>query len=203
MKRYTLALLALPALTLVGCSNAEADPEATAPNVEPATAESTPSSTQETSPRGNLMKEIGEPAGIHSLDDPSKNVVTYVIKGIEVDPVCTGPYPQAPENGHFMAVDMEVETAADPGFTEVMYGSLNISAHSFKMIDANGTTVNSIASGPSYGCLPEAEMLPSTIGPGERATGKVILDVPSTEGILVYNEAMDSSLGWEWEIPQG
>ena len=45
-------------------------------------------------------------------------------------------------------------------------------------------------------------MLPSTIGPGERATGKVILDVPSTEGILVYNEAMDSSLGWEWEIPQ-
>ncbi|MFF0905361.1 UNVERIFIED_CONTAM: hypothetical protein RF653_16955 [Kocuria sp. CPCC 205316] len=202
MKRYALALLALPALTLVGCSNAEADPEATAPNVEPATAESTPSSTQETSPRGNLTKEIGEPAGIHSLDDPNENVVTYVVKGIEIDPVCTTPYALAPENGRFIAVDMEVETAAEPGFTEVMYGPISISSHSFKMIDAKGTTVNSISSGPSYGCIEESETLPSSIGPGERVTGRVILDVPSTEGILVYNESIDPSLGWEWEIPQ-
>ncbi|WP_424347627.1 DUF4352 domain-containing protein [Kocuria sp. CH-021] len=202
MKRNVFALLVLPALMLVGCSNVEADPEPTAPNVEPATAESTPSSTQETSPRGNLMKEIGEPAGIHSLDDPSKNVVTYVVKGIEVDPVCTSPYSMAPENGRFIAIDMEVETAGEPEFTEVMYGPINVSPHSFKMIDANGTTVNSVSSGPSYGCMEESETLLSSIGPGERVTGKVVLDVPSTEGILVYNESIDPSLGWEWKIPQ-
>lgn len=202
MKRFPLTVLALSALALSGCSGAEAEPEPTAPNVEPATAEASPSADQETSPRGNLVKKIGQPAGIHALDDPSKNVVTYVVKAIEVDPVCTASYAQAPENGHFIAVDMEVETAAEPGFTEVMYGPINISPHSFKMIDANGTTVNTVASGPAYGCLPQAEMLPSTIGPGERVTGKVILDVPSTKGTLVYNESIDPSLGWEWKIPQ-
>lgn len=197
-----LSVSAVVCLTLVGCSSAGSAPQATAPNVEGATPTSAQTSDdQERTPRGNLAKEIGEPFGIHTEEKPDQNVVTYVVKNIDVDPECTNPYPQEPEHGRFIAVDMEVETAADPEFTEVMQIPVSPSARSFKMIDANGTTVNSVSSGPSYGCLNQSEMMPSQVGAGERATGKIILDVPSVEGTLIYSESVMSDGGWEFDIP--
>lgn len=199
---HVLPLAAVACLALAGCSSADPAPRATAPNVDAATpAAARTDDNQEHTPRGNLAKEIGEPFGIHADDNRDRNVVTYVVKGIEVDPQCTNPYPQEPEHGRFIAVDMEVETAADPEFTEVMQIPISPSAHSFKMIDANGTTVNSVSSGPSYGCLNQSEMMPSQVGPDERATGKIILDVPSAEGTLIYREAVMADGGWEFEIP--
>lgn len=199
---HLLPLCAAACLALAGCSSTTSGPQATAPNVEAATVAPTQSgSDQNLTPRGNLAKKIGEPFGIHAEDNPDRNVVTYVVKDIEVDPQCTAPYVQEPEHGRFIAVDMEVETVADPEFTEVMYGPIAPGANSFKMIDANGTTVNSVASGPSYGCFNQSEMMPSTVGPGERAAGKIVLDVPSVEGTLIYRENVMPDGGWEFEIP--
>ncbi len=46
-------------------------------------------------------------------------------------------------------------------------------------------------------CYEDGAILPSSIGPGEKATGLVVLDVESPTGVLVYND-FSSMYGWEW-----
>lgn len=43
-------------------------------------------------------------------------------------------------------------------------------------------------------------MLPATIGPGEKVTGKVLLDVPNSQGTIIFSDVA-SDAGWEWKIP--
>lgn len=71
-------------------------------------------------------------------------------------------------------------------------------AYGFKVIAANGTTSNLGASTiASMYCYEDGAILPSSIGPGEEATGLVVLDVESPTGVLVYND-FSSMYGWEW-----
>lgn len=49
-------------------------------------------------------------------------------------------------------------------------------------------------------CLPEAENFPSAPGPGEKATGNIILDVPTPTGTLVHKQGF-TTVRWEWQYP--
>lgn len=51
---------------------------------------------------------------------------------------------------------------------------------------------------PEYACLTDTETLPGSIGPGTQASGKVVFDIPSTDGILVYSDG--PSGGWEYPL---
>ncbi|MGK7222136.1 hypothetical protein ACSNO4_05000 [Kocuria flava] len=123
------------------------------------------------------------------------------MKSIEVDPTCTSPYAQAPKNGHFVVLDVEVETVAEPDFTEATYGSFYVGASAFKVVADNGTTVNEI-DGNGYSCFDSGEMLPGNLGAGERAMGKVVLDVPTPEGVIIYSNYVGFDRpSFEWEYP--
>lgn len=175
----------------------------TEPEVEPTTEEPSEEPTEEmpegeVSARGNLILAAGEGAGIEGPD--GEPMVSFVVNSITVDAPCTSPNAEPPENGHFVTLDVSVETTAVVG-TDDGISSFGMTTYQFKPIAENGTTSNAdpdtIA---SWYCYEEAQILPDSIGPGEKATGLVILDVESPSGTLVFNDYF-SSYGWEWEYP--
>lgn len=201
MQRNAAILFVLSSLALAGCSGAEADPEPTAPNVEAPTSDAVETADEELSSRGNLVLEPGDPVVVTGYEDDNLEAATFVVKSVEVDPTCTNAYVQEPENGHFVVLEIEVETAKEPDFTEATYGSFYVGSGAFKVIAKNGTTVNEV-DGSGYSCFDQAEQLPGNLGAGERATGKVVLDVPSAEGVIVYNNFVAPDRpGYEWNFP--
>ena len=144
--------------------------------------------------RGHLIKTVGLPAG--SVLANGKEALRFTVNFITPDPVCTSEYASLPQNGRFLAVQMDVETTAalaegvNPSFFTSEWGAIR----------ADGMTSNvSTNTSAAFGCLAEAERLPPSFGPGERGTGTVILDVESPSGIITLNAAPNGrASGWEW-----
>ncbi|MGJ9402422.1 hypothetical protein [Arthrobacter sp. KK5.5] len=220
--KKSFALGAVLALTLTGCgatageteSNVSVEPAAS--SAGPTTAASAPESsaapsgaieTEEAeasetvsgdlSERGNMVKKIGDSAGLTGPD--GETLVEFTVHSIEVDPKCTGQFAEKSENGHLLALDVSVATKA--GMEEAHFGGWSMSPYSFKTIAPNGTTSNSdLGTMPTYSCLDDSEGLPDTIGDAEKARGIVILDVENPKGTLVFEDPL-AQAGWEWEYP--
>lgn len=189
-------------LALTGCSSTEGKPAA-APSVEPAKASATPEPTptepeQEKSVRGNLVKQVGEGANIFNTET-DEDTVRFSVDAISVDPGCTAEFAQAPENGHFVILDVSIETT--PALADDPYGSTGFyfGADSMKIIAPNGTTSNvSPHSAAAYMCLTEPEVLPVRFGPAEKATGKVVLDSEVPTGTIVISAYGQDA--WEYNF---
>lgn len=200
--KKTLFVLPFTALLLAGCGGSPQSTP-TAPTVEPATSNQTASASPTTSAdggakssRGNLVKKVGEGA---SVTDKDKTVASFVVNSIEVDPQCTGTSAAPAENGHFVALDVSMETA--PELAESVNPQFGLAGYGWKAIADNGTTFNgSLSSFSAFMCFPDAERFPSALGPGEKATGKIVLDVPTPTGVLVHQQGFMPA-GWEWEYP--
>ncbi|MET4590680.1 hypothetical protein [Arthrobacter sp. 754] len=133
------------------------------------------------------------------MTDKDKTVASFVINSIQVDAPCTNEYATAPENGHFIALNVSMET--DPALAESVIPQFGLAGYGWKAIAENGTTFNgSLSSFSAMMCLPETERFPSALGPGEKATGTIILDVPTPTGVLVHQQGFMAA-GWEWEYP--
>lgn len=196
------ALLTLPvaALLLAGCGGTPAS-SPTAPTVEPiASSSATPAAAESSkSPRGNIVKQFGEGASITDTTKDNREIVNFTVNSIA--PVtCTESYAQPAENGHLVVVDVAVETK--PELAEAVMTSHHLGPSDFKFVADNGTTFNgNLGTGAAFSCLPSPEMFPSGgLGPGEKATGKVVLDLPAPTGILVLKAPMSSTNGWEYKF---
>ncbi|MCC9206498.1 hypothetical protein [Arthrobacter sp. zg-Y769] len=182
-----------------GCGNSPDEPKLTGAPVDPATASSSsPAAATATpaprSPRGNLIKKVGEPALV-LIEEGSKDwALNFTVTDIQVDPGCTSPQAVPAENGHFVVVSLEAATVAEPEFSEVLGG---VHFGGWKAIASNGTTVNNVMSTASFSCLGSAERIPSSMGAAEKVAGKVVLDVPDVSGTLVHTQG--GGTGWEWE----
>ena len=199
MKKYLAAAASLLSLAALGaCGESPAAPEPTSVSV--AAAAPSPKATpadQPRSSRGALLKQVGEPAGIRMDEGSDEWALSFTVTGIEVDPVCTGPYPEPAENGHLVAISIEAATGPEPGFSEVLYNGVSFGSQDWKVIASNGTTVNNNTSVATYGCFPPAEILPNSIGAAEKVSGKILLDVPDPAGTLVLSSYGEN--GWEYE----
>jgi len=199
-----LPVTLLLALSLTACASDFREGSAAEPSDSPSpvavkstpTKSATPSPTEvkeSRSPRGNLLGEVGDTASILSLDEAT--LVDFTINSITVDPKCTAPRADKPENGHFVVLDVDVET--QPGMEEVLYNEFAMNPYFFKAIDKNGKTSNAdLGTSASYSCLKDGEVLPGEIGDAETASGKVVLDTDVESGTLVFEF---DDLGWEWE----
>lgn len=216
MKQVLAPLGVAAMLLLTGCGSDATSAEA--PSVEPASpaastsaepatavetteAEPTEEATSEApapekSDRGNLVKHIGQGAG---MTYEGEQTVSFVINSITVDAPCTAEFATPPENGHIVVLDVSVKT--EPALADDPFGEFWMSPSSWKAIAPNGTTSNANSgTAAAFGCLPQQEMLPQSIGPAEQATGKVVLDVENPSGILVFQDPA-ASAGWEWTYP--
>lgn len=201
----TLALIATLGLSLSACSGSPSA-SATSPNVESiAPATPTPSATPEVkkSARGNLIKALRQPATINDLET-DKPLVTFTVNSIAKDVPCTGPYPAVVENGHIVVLDVTIQTLPELANSE---GStqFDINPTMFKFVGANGTTFNgNLGTQAAYSCLPDEQQIGvngAGVGPGEKVTGKIAIDVPATKGTLIFKSFLvPGSAGWEWTL---
>ncbi|GAA1046115.1 hypothetical protein [Rothia amarae] len=193
-----LAILALALLALTGCSNSNEAENKPMESVAPVESE-TATTSADTNDRGNIEKQIGEEGSV--TGEHNENIYSFKVTGIEPNFKCTDEYAQEPENGKFVKLDVQVSTADAKTMKDQYYGnSVNMQAGAWKYIAANGTTYNGqLGSGSSFMCLPESETIPAQIGPNEKVTGSVILDVPATDGTIVYSDPMTDG-GWEYDL---
>lgn len=198
-----LALIPAMAICLVGCAASDtktADPSSTGVAASSTNADEA-SSSSALSPHGNLQKKFGEPAGItvSGRDGQPEPVLDLTVKSVDVDIQCTSPVAMPAENGHLVSVNVEAKTGAAAPFNEAFYGQdFWFNPADWKFVDARGKTANSVMTTPVFNCLDPQELL-RDIGPAEHASGKIVLDLPSTKGTLIYAPSMLDQ-AWEWPL---
>lgn len=201
MKR-TLSTLTLSLLALTACANNDVE-TAPEPDIEPVESE-TPEPLEEPTPeenvsdRGSLILEEGEEGVV--VDDQGTELLTFTVHSIEVNPECTGDRAEEPENGVFVMFDAEVDSVLEAGDYYLDPG-LVFNPHGYRAIDIDGSTRSeSLGTNAAYNCLPESEMIPTNLGPGENASGKVVFDVPTDARTLLMSIDLAPDLQWEWEF---
>lgn len=156
------------------------------------------------SQRGNLVKHIGDIAAICSDTSCKTEIARWKVTNITLDYQCptqanaiVGISDGKPENGHFIAFDVEVTTT--PEYDADSYGSLALgTASAWNYFMKDGTQWNGeMSTTESVNCIPREQQLPSVIGGGSKAKGKIIFDVPSKDGYLVY---ANGTTGWEYPL---
>lgn len=177
---------------------ASAAPAASAEPSSPA-AESLDPLAPELSPRGNLIKQIGEPAGI--IDGNGERLANFVINSISPDVQCTEASAEPAENGLFVAVDVSVQTSPAMAAPDALISSFDMSSSLFRTISPEGISSNADpGTFAAFLCLDDTALLPSSIGPGENAQGIVLLDVEHPAGTLIFEDLYTGS-AWEWTYP--
>ena len=194
------AVLLLTACAGGSTTDTESSGPALPSSSEETTAEPTPEDAQEPgpeiSPRGNRVAALGEEVALASEGDTVTATVT--VDRVTVDAPCTGDYPvqDAPENGHFVRLDVRAATVPTDypgGVSDVSFSNSYM-----KFIGPDGVTFNGpLGTFPASTCLDQSEQLPSTLGPGQQFAGSIIVDVPATSGTIVHENLMGGS-GIEW-----
>ncbi len=129
-------------------------------------------------------------------------MVNFTVNAITPDAPCAGPYVQPAENGHFVVLDVTIETLPELADPNGGYSTFDMNASMFKFIGASGTTFNgNLGTASSFSCLPDEQLIPSGgVGPAEKVAGKVVLDVPETTGVLLFKSHLSSGGGWEYSF---
>ena len=191
MKRPVAAIATALALVL-GLSGCGAD---NSTQTQPADKTATESQAPKKNSRGNIVKHIGDEAGIIGKD--GKDVADWTVTKIIPDPTCSNPEHQQPEHGHFVEFDIKAKTTEK--YNPDQYGSLDVgTAYRWQLIQKDGTQWNGMpGSSAAESCMVQTDKLPGSLNQNAKAQGKVIFDVPSLDGTLYYPQ-MGEGHGWEY-----
>lgn len=169
------------------------------PTEEPTVAEESteadkpqPTEEPEYSSRGNVVKEIGEPAFVVDGDDVQ---VTFTLKSAEVDYKCTSGMSDPPQNGQFVAFEFSMDVESDSNVVPTL------SEYELSIVGPDGTLEND-SEGNAWLCAADSATLPSEVGVGQKANGIIVLDTQYPEGTLIISgEAFgfyDDEGAWEY-----
>lgn len=186
------------ALVLVGCGSPEPAPNVSVAPAATPTPTPTPTPSRNENARGELIKEIGDGAGMTGPDQ-KKNTLNFKVTSIEAAE-CDGPWDVEP-NGYPIAVAMEIETTADfegPLTVNGEPGMISFTPDNWTGYADNGTRMNTVNSSITYNCYADrTKQLPDYIGKAEKLNGVIVLDVTSKEGEIAFDPAGFG--GWVWE----
>lgn len=208
MRKFVIALAATATLALSGCGtgNDSASPKTTstpisAPSANPVV-KTTPTPTktkdEKLSSRGNLLMT---PGTFGTISEAYSGTLQAKFAVNSIAPIeCTSDMASyyKPENGNLIALDLVVETT--PELAKDRNPTFRLSGYDFKYIGENGTTFNgSLSSAATYGCIDDSLIFPSAgMGPNEKVTAKLILDLPAAHGTLVM--LGNSGKGFEYSF---
>lgn len=200
-----LATLAVGALLgLAGCASggagAQAAPSpavADKPSVAAtSTTTASPSSAgPKTSPRGKLVKQVGEKGGVGSTDG-SYMTVEFTLAKITPKPQCTSH--TDPPKGHTFQLDFDITTGPNTQDTRDVLATWNLNVHSFSVVDGGGTTTEL----PSFYCGIESGPI-TGYSPASHYKDVIVIDSPVEHGVLTFNPTGTMSngvTGWEWQF---
>lgn len=168
-----------------------------APESEPEKEQEIPQA--ETSDRGFLVKRIGDESALLKSDGKTR-IASWTLTGIDIDPQCTASYSEPSQNGHYVALNFDVETYED--LIDVHGYPFSLSGNQWQYYLADGTLWNGMpTSVNTYSCLTDTETLPNQIGESTKASGRIVFDLPTTDGILAFsnNGGID---GWEYPLKE-
>lgn len=194
MRRMRLtATLTAALLLLAGCGAQQGANEGNQQHKEPEQAQQQPE--PETSERGNRVKHIGDTAYIYADASRKTEWARWTVTNITLDAPCTNEYAKPSENGHMVVMDMTVQTTKDLPTDQPLYLGV---AGAWQYVLKDGTISNAPVQESAELCLPRADMLPDKIGTASKAQGKLVFDLPTTDGYLVYKDGYDT--GWEYPL---
>ncbi|WP_431709794.1 hypothetical protein [Glutamicibacter uratoxydans] len=200
-RKFSGASIAALLLLLTGCGSTTTDEtpiELDAPPApKPTTSSASPEPTDRNlSIRGNLVKEMGEPAAY--LDNSGDPTVKFRVDWIDTNPRCDYPdYPEPAPGRERIAVHLTVETTTALT-TPPLNSGISFDPFLWKYIDASGKTWGGDLNDSSGIVCETAEgVLPTIFGPAEKGSGVIVMEVPSLDGILIYNspEGFEFNLG--------
>ena len=197
--KYTKSLVTLAligsALSLSACGGSNGAAAGEAPSAAPVEKQAeTPKPTGPAkSSRGNYVMKAGGKEFATQTDQISDKVTAkFTVDSIKAG-VCTESYAQPAQNGNYVFVKVTAQTL--PELAESSFPKFSMSAYDFKFIAKNGTTFNGQLS--SFGCLPNGqEFAAGGIGPDQKASGIIVLDVPQPHGTLLVKS--DLGTGYEY-----
>jgi hypothetical protein len=185
--------------TAGGPSEATADDAATT-GVAAAAPEQLGGGPVEITSRGDVRKDLGEPAGL-SLAGTDEVGFELTLEAISVQSTCVGRgLSVSPENEVFVVVDLvasippELPDAVEGG--DALY--MPLGAEAFTIIGPDGEVQPGVATDAAWACLEDDDLAAPFVGPGEVVSGRVVLDSTMTSGSVVY--APQGGPGWAWEF---
>lgn len=194
MRRMRLtATLTAALLLLAGCGAQQGANEGNQPHKKPEQAQQQPE--PETSERGNRVKHIGDTAYIYADASRKTEWARWTVTNITLDAPCTNEYAKPSENGHMVVIDVTVQTTKDLPTDQPLYLGV---AGAWQYVLKDGTISNAPVQGSAMLCLPRADRLPDQIGTASKAQGKLVFDLPTTDGYLIYKNGY--STGWEYPL---
>lgn len=194
MRRMRLtATLTAALLLLAGCGAQQGANEGNQPHKKPEQAQQQPE--PETSERGNRVKHIGDTAYIYADASRKTELARWTVTNITLDAPCTNEYARPSENGHMVVMDVTVQTTKDLPTDQPLY--LGVTGD-WQYVLKDGTISNAPVQGSAELCLPRADRLPDQIGTASKAQGKLVFDLPTTDGYLIYKNGYDT--GWEYPL---
>jgi hypothetical protein len=149
-----------------------------------------------TSKRGMIIKHIGDKAALLSADDRTE-LASWTVTDITINAKCNGEFAEKSKNGHFISFDVSAKTS--PNFEKNEGTPLLIGNNSgdWTYILKDGSQWSGNPGGNSYTCLAEKDAFPSNVVSGTTAKGKIMFDLPTTDGTLILQ---DGDGGWEYPL---
>lgn len=204
MKTSLMAIgnAAILALILTACSGPQPQAAPTV-SVAPATPPSatpapTPTPTSKTNERGQIIKNIGDTAGLGNPDGGDAVTMKFKVTSIKAI-TCDAPY-ATPPKGQAIAVSMEIETTASfegPLIVNGAPGMISFSPYYWRGYADNGTRMNTVDSNIRQSCVSDPTvLLPDHIGKGDKLNGIVILDVSTPTGAVAFEP--QEGVAWTW-----
>ncbi|MGO1050532.1 hypothetical protein [Crossiella sp. CA198] len=187
-----LAVACLSVLLLSACASAP-PPVAAPPTTSTTTAAPTsspapsPTTSRKRSPRGNLMKSVGELAAWGENDELAAE---FTLTAIEVDPPCKAKWSKT-DGKHMLLLSFTVRTTEKLPTDD----SWSIVPNDFEVVGPDGLTESELFP-EGYGNCPKDQLPFRPYSPASKLAGTVVLFSKHAHGTLVYRPS--SNTGWEW-----
>ncbi|NKG22186.1 DUF4352 domain-containing protein [Paeniglutamicibacter terrestris] len=157
-----------------------------------------PMSKYATSDRGLTVYEVGDAIDFYASDSQAISG-TMTINKVRPSVKCDANemIVDDPENGRFVGIDVSIVT---PKASSEGSGDFSLNTSAFSAVAENGTTMNGDAwSFAAYTCM--EENIKTSLGPGRKATGTLILDIPKGDSVVTYEDFYNGGGGWEIAVP--
>lgn len=149
----------------------------------------------------NVQKKAGEKAGL--VDErTNKTYFSIEVTNSKLVGSCqprVGTTPLKPTRTTFLVLDVKASLAADVGVKVGGSGGelfMPLVAETFSVTSGSGVPDRNVGSESAWGCFADAALLPPVVNPGQSVSGKVVLDVDSRTGKVVYDP--EANGGWSW-----
>ena len=176
---------------------------APASQTPPATDGSSNIADDELTQNGNIALVTGATGAINP-GNASVAPVSFTVTAIQPNFACTAPTPLATVNGQFVAVTMEITTAADYQSSMTSGGAMHMAESDWAgyLADSADPLPNSEA---GTSCIPAEQQLPADFPAGSTFSGIVVLDLDPNATSFSWSPSDVKDLDttatrWEWAL---